>query len=100
MLRGRGQEDRFPGRERSRWWCAAASCWPSDGTGEATAERLPRSAPDAQGGLKGKGPVSYKEKAHVLLLVAQPAGKAGATCLALTSHLDPLSTFVGLTGLP
>ena len=54
----------------------------------------------AHGGLKGKGPFSYEENAHVPLLIAHPAGKAGATCLALTSHLDLLPTFVGLTGLP
>jgi arylsulfatase len=34
------------------------------------------------------------------LIIAHPAAKAGATCLALTSHLDLLPTFVGLTGLP
>jgi arylsulfatase A-like enzyme len=54
----------------------------------------------AHGGQKGKGPFSYEENAHVPLLIAHPAGKAGATCLALTSHLDLLPTFVGLTGLP
>jgi arylsulfatase len=54
----------------------------------------------AHGGLKGKGPFSYEENAHVPLIIAHPAAKAGATCLALTSHLDLLPTFVGLTGLP
>jgi arylsulfatase A-like enzyme len=54
----------------------------------------------AHGGLKGKGPFSYEENAHVPLVVAHPAGIAGATCAALTSHLDLLPTFVGLTGLP
>ena len=34
------------------------------------------------------------------LIIAHPAAKAGATCLSLTSHLDLLPTFVGLTGLP
>ena len=34
------------------------------------------------------------------LLIAHPAGKAGATSSAITSHLDLLPTFVGLTGLP
>ena len=43
---------------------------------------------------------SYEENAHVPLIIAHPAAKAGATCLALTSHLDLLPTFVGLTGLP
>jgi arylsulfatase len=52
------------------------------------------------GGLKGKGPFSYEENAHVPLIIAHPAAKAGATSLALTSHLDLLPTFVGLTGLP
>jgi len=54
----------------------------------------------AHGGLKGKGPMSYEENAHVPLIIAHPAAKAGATCSALTSHLDLLPTFVGLTGLP
>jgi arylsulfatase len=54
----------------------------------------------AHGGLKGKGPLCYEANAHVPLLIAHPAGKAGAACNALTSHLDLLPTFVGLTGLP
>ena len=54
----------------------------------------------AHGGLKGKGPFTYEENSHVPLIVAHPAAKAGATCSALTSHLDLLPTFVGLTGLP
>jgi arylsulfatase len=54
----------------------------------------------AHGGLKGKGPFSYDQNAHVPLIIAHPAAKAGATCSALTSHLDLLPTFVGLTGLP
>lgn len=54
----------------------------------------------AHGGLKGKGPFAYEENAHVPLVVAHPEAKAGETCSALTSHLDLLPTFVGLTGLP
>jgi arylsulfatase len=54
----------------------------------------------AHGGLKGKGPMIYEENAHVPLIVAHPAAKAGATCAALTSHLDLVPTFVGLTGVP
>jgi arylsulfatase len=34
------------------------------------------------------------------LIIAHPAAKAGATCSALTSHLDLVPTFVGLTGVP
>ena len=34
------------------------------------------------------------------LIIAHPAAKAGATCSALTSHIDLVPTFVGLTGLP
>ena len=34
------------------------------------------------------------------LVIAHPAGKAGAACSALTSHLDLLPTFVGMTGIP
>jgi len=54
----------------------------------------------AHGGLKGKGPFVYEENVHVPLIVTHPAAKSGATCSALTSHLDLLPTFVGLTGLP
>jgi arylsulfatase A-like enzyme len=34
------------------------------------------------------------------LVIAHPAGKAGAATTALTSHIDLLPTFAGLTGLP
>ncbi len=54
----------------------------------------------AHGGLKGKGPFAYEENVHVPLIVAHPTAKAGTKCSALTSHLDLLPTFVGLTGLP
>jgi arylsulfatase len=54
----------------------------------------------AHGGLKGKGPMSYEENGHVPLIIAHPAAKAGATCSALTSHLDLVPTFVGLSGVP
>jgi len=54
----------------------------------------------SHGGLKGKGPFIYEQNAHVPMVIAHPAGPAGATCAALTSHLDLVPTFVGLTGLP
>ena len=54
----------------------------------------------SHGGLKGKGPFAYEENAHVPLIIADPVGKQGEACIALTSHLDLLPTFVGLTGLP
>ncbi|HEV3091868.1 MAG TPA: sulfatase-like hydrolase/transferase [Candidatus Cybelea sp.] len=54
----------------------------------------------AHGGMKGKGPFAYEENIHVPLIVTHPKAKAGTTCSALTSHLDLLPTFVGLTGLP
>jgi arylsulfatase len=54
----------------------------------------------AHGALKGKGPFSYEENVHVPLIIAHPSAKAGTTCSALTSHLDLVPTFVGLTGLP
>jgi arylsulfatase A-like enzyme len=54
----------------------------------------------AHRGQKGKGPFCYEANAHVPLLIAHPASKRGASCSALTSHLDLLPTFVGLTGLP
>ncbi|HTA40597.1 MAG TPA: sulfatase-like hydrolase/transferase, partial [Candidatus Acidoferrales bacterium] len=54
----------------------------------------------SHGGLKGKGPFIYEQNAHVPLVIAHPAGPAGARCEALTSSLDLVPTFVGLTGLP
>jgi arylsulfatase len=54
----------------------------------------------AHGGLRGKGPLCYDANAHVPLVVAHPKCKAGKGCKALTSHLDLLPSFVGLTGLP
>jgi arylsulfatase len=54
----------------------------------------------AHGGIKGKGPFAYEENIHVPLIISHPTAKAGATCGALTSHLDLLPTFAGLTGLP
>jgi arylsulfatase A-like enzyme len=53
----------------------------------------------AHGGLKGKGPFAYEANAHVPLIIVHPEGKAGASCSALTSHLDLLPTIFGLTGL-
>lgn len=54
----------------------------------------------AHGGLKGKGPFAYEENVHVPLIITHPGAKAGTKCAALTSHVDLLPTFVGLTGLP
>jgi arylsulfatase len=53
----------------------------------------------AHGGLKGKGPFCYEANAHVPLIIAHPDAKPGTTCTALTSHLDLLPSFVGMTGL-
>jgi arylsulfatase len=54
----------------------------------------------AHGGLKGKGPFCYEANSHVPLIIAHPDAKPGTNCSALTSHLDLLPTFVGMTGLP
>jgi arylsulfatase len=54
----------------------------------------------AHGGLKGKGPFCYEANSHVPLIIAHPDAKPGTSCPALTSHLDLLPTFVGMTGLP
>lgn len=54
----------------------------------------------SHGGLKGKGPFIYEQNAHVPLHIAHPTGASGAVCNALTSSLDLVPTFVGLTGLP
>jgi arylsulfatase len=54
----------------------------------------------AHGGLKGKGPFCYEANSHVPLIIAHPDAKPGTTCAALTSHLDLLPSFVGMTGLP
>jgi arylsulfatase len=54
----------------------------------------------AHGGLRGKGPMCYEANTHVPLIIAHPDVKAGTKCSALTSHLDLLPSFVGMTGLP
>jgi arylsulfatase len=54
----------------------------------------------AHGGLKGKGPFCYEANSHVPLIIAHPDAKPGTSCSALTSHIDLLPTFVGMTGLP
>jgi arylsulfatase len=54
----------------------------------------------AHGGLKGKGPFCYEANSHVPLVIAHPDAKPGTSCSALTSHLDLLPSFVGMTGLP
>jgi arylsulfatase len=54
----------------------------------------------AHGGLRGKGPFCYEANSHVPFIVAHPGAKGGGNCKALTSHLDLLPTFFGLTGLP
>lgn len=54
----------------------------------------------SHGGLRGKGPFAYELNSHIPLLIAHPAYTGGKTVTALTSHLDLLPTFVGMTGLP
>jgi arylsulfatase A-like enzyme len=54
----------------------------------------------SHGGLRGKGPFAYELNSHIPLLIAHPAYQGGKTVAALTSHLDLLPTFVGMTGLP
>jgi arylsulfatase A-like enzyme len=54
----------------------------------------------AHGGLRGKGPMAYEENSHIPLIIAHPKAPQGVICTALTSHLDMLPTFVGLTELP
>jgi arylsulfatase A-like enzyme len=54
----------------------------------------------SHGGLRGKGPFAYELNSHVPLLVTHPGYAGGKTVPALTSHLDLLPTFVGMTGLP
>jgi arylsulfatase A-like enzyme len=54
----------------------------------------------SHGGLRGKGPFAYELNSHIPLLIAHPGFAGGKKVTALTSHLDLLPTFVGLTGLP
>jgi len=51
-------------------------------------------------GLRGKGPLCYENNAHVPLVIAHPDAMGSQSCSALTSHLDLVPTFVGLTNLP
>jgi arylsulfatase len=50
-------------------------------------------------GLRGKGPLCYENNVHVPFVVAHPDAKGGTNCSALTSHLDLVPTFVGMTGI-
>jgi arylsulfatase A-like enzyme len=54
----------------------------------------------SHGGLRGKGPFAYELNSHIPLLITHPAHAGGKTVTTLTSHLDLLPTFVGMTGLP
>jgi arylsulfatase A-like enzyme len=54
----------------------------------------------SHGGLRGKGPFAYELNSHIPLWIAHPGYQGGKTVTALTSHLDLLPTFVGMTGLP
>jgi arylsulfatase len=54
----------------------------------------------SHGGLRGKGPFAYELNSHIPLLITHPVHAGGKTVTALTSHLDLLPTFVGMTGLP
>jgi arylsulfatase len=50
-------------------------------------------------GLRGKGAFAYEESLHLPLLVAHPDVRGGATCRALTSHIDLAPTFLSMAGL-
>ncbi len=52
----------------------------------------------SHGGLRGKGPFAYRENSKVPFIVVHPDYRSGRSNV-LTSHLDLLPTFVGLTGL-
>jgi len=49
-------------------------------------------------GMRGKGGNGYEESIHVPLLVVTPDGPAGATCDAVTSHVDLAPTFLNIGG--
>src|SRR5262249_13314747 len=52
----------------------------------------------SHGGLWGKGNTAYQEQTHVPFIISHPALAPGATCSAVTSHVDLVPTLVGLTG--
>ena len=54
----------------------------------------------SHGGLRGKGPFAYELNSHIPLWIVHPDYAGGRTTTMLTSHLDLLPTFVGMTGLP
>ncbi|CAN5523995.1 hypothetical protein BH09VER1_BH09VER1_50560 [soil metagenome] len=53
----------------------------------------------SHGGIRGKGPFAYEENSKVPFIIVHP-DYPGGTSEVLTSHLDLLPTFIGLTGLP
>ena len=54
----------------------------------------------SHGGLRGKGPFAYELNSHIPLWIVHPDYAGGRTTTMLTSHLDLLPTFVGMTGVP
>jgi arylsulfatase A-like enzyme len=50
-------------------------------------------------GLRGKGPFAYKETMNVPLYVVHPDVKGGASCNALTSHIDLVPSVLGMAGV-
>jgi arylsulfatase A-like enzyme len=49
--------------------------------------------------LHAKGAVAYREQNNVPLVISHPAYAGGATCQAITSHLDIAPTLVAMTGV-
>ena len=49
-------------------------------------------------GLRGKGPMAYKEVTHLPLYVVHPDVKGGADCRALTGHIDLAPTLLAMAG--
>ncbi len=50
-------------------------------------------------GLRGKGPFAYEETFHVPMYVVHPDVRGGATCNALTSHIDIAPSLLSMAGV-
>ncbi len=48
--------------------------------------------------MRGKGPSTYRQQNHLLLMILHPAYPGGLECEAITSQLGLAPTIIGLTG--
>jgi len=50
-------------------------------------------------GLRGKGPMAYKENIHIPMYIVHPDVEGGQDCRALTGHIDLVPTLLAMAGM-